>query len=55
MFGLGGGELGIVLLLVVLVFGPSQLPRLMRGLGESIKELRNAAKEVQGGEDDRKT
>lgn len=52
MFGLGGGEIAIIGGLVLLIFGPSQLPRLMRGLGESIREMRKAAKEVTDGEAD---
>ena len=35
MFGLGGGELGIVLLVVLLLFGPSQLPKMARAVGEA--------------------
>lgn len=40
MFGLGVSELFLVLAIVILLFGPSRLPRLGRSLGETISALR---------------
>jgi sec-independent protein translocase protein TatA len=45
MFGWSGGELLIVLFLVLLLFGHNKLPSLARGLGLSIKEFKKAARE----------
>jgi sec-independent protein translocase protein TatA len=45
VFGLGGSELLIILLIVLLLFGGSKLPQLAKGLGESIREFKKAAKE----------
>ena len=45
IFGLGGSELMIILLIVLLLFGGAKLPALAKGLGESIKEFKKAAKE----------
>jgi sec-independent protein translocase protein TatA len=38
---LGGSELLIILLVVLVLFGGSQLPKLARSLGEAQKEFRN--------------
>lgn len=47
MFGLGGGELGIVLLVVLLLFGPSQLPKMARAVGEALREFKRAQRELR--------
>jgi len=51
IFGLGGTELIIILLIILLLFGGAKLPALAKGLGQSIKEFKKAAKE---GDDDSK-
>lgn len=48
MLGLGFGELIIVLLIVVLMFGGKKLPQLGSSLGESIKNFKKGVK----GDDD---
>jgi sec-independent protein translocase protein TatA len=45
MFGLSVSELLIVLVVVVLIFGPSRLPQLGSGLGKAITGFKKAAKE----------
>ncbi len=40
MFGLGTGELLLVLLILLLLFGATKLPKLSRSIGESARELR---------------
>ena len=49
IFGLGMPELIIILLVVLLIFGPKQLPKLGRAMGKTIKGLRAGAEEVQEG------
>ena len=51
MFGLGIGELIVILLVVVLLFGASRLPQLGAGLGEGIKGFRKAMKEIREEDD----
>jgi sec-independent protein translocase protein TatA len=45
IFGLSGGELAIVAGVIVLLFGATKLPQLAKGLGQSMKEFKKAAKE----------
>ena len=46
MFGMGGMEMGVVLLIVLLVFGPSQIPKMAKGLGQAMREFRKAQREI---------
>jgi sec-independent protein translocase protein TatA len=42
MFGLGSGELIIILAIVVLVFGAKKLPQLGDGLGKALRGFKKA-------------
>lgn len=46
MFGFGPGEMMIVFIIVLLIFGPSQLPKLAKGLGNAMREFRKAQHEI---------
>lgn len=46
MFGLGGTELLILFVVILLVFGPSQIPKMARGLGQAMREFRKAQREI---------
>jgi sec-independent protein translocase protein TatA len=41
----GGGEWVLILLVLLLLFGGTKLPQLAKGLGQSMKEFKKAAKE----------
>jgi sec-independent protein translocase protein TatA len=45
MFGLGTPELMIVVVLVLVLFGGTKVPQLMRGLGEGMKEFKKATRD----------
>ena len=42
MFNLGTGELLIIFLVILILFGAKRLPELARGLGKGINEFKDA-------------
>ncbi len=54
LFGLGGPELLLIFAVLLLLFGGSKLPGLAKGLGQSIKEFKKAAKEGDDDKDEKK-
>lgn len=44
---LGGGELLVVMLFILLFFGSKNIPNLARGLGKGMREFRNAMNDVR--------
>ena len=51
MFEVGPGELLVILLLALIIFGPGRLPEVGRALGKTIHEFRRAAREMEGAAD----
>ena len=49
---LGFGELWPILAIVVVIFGAKQIPLLMRGLGQGIKEFKTAVHEDDEGKEE---
>ena len=45
MFGLGGAEVGILFIIILLIFGPSQIPKMARSIGQAMREFRKAQRE----------
>jgi len=43
----GMGELIVILLIILLLFGAKKLPEIARSLGKAIKEFKKAGKEIK--------
>ncbi|HMO19327.1 MAG TPA: twin-arginine translocase TatA/TatE family subunit [Oligoflexia bacterium] len=52
MFGLGPWELGVILVIVIIMFGVGKLPEIGSGLGEGIKNFRKSIKDVKSLDDE---
>lgn len=45
--GLGGWEILLILMVLLIFFGAKKIPELAKGLGKGIKEFKNATKEIK--------
>ena len=43
--GIGTGELLLIILAILLIFGGKKIPELMRGMGKGVKEFKDAMNE----------
>jgi len=46
---LGAPEVLLVMLVILIFFGPSKIPDLAKGLGNGLREFRKASREIQDG------
>ena len=46
-FGIGLPEMGVILIIALLVFGPKKLPEIGRSLGKAIRGFQEASKEFE--------
>jgi sec-independent protein translocase protein TatA len=44
---LGTGEIMVILLVILLLFGAKRIPELARGMGKGIREFKDATKEIK--------
>ena len=47
MLGLSGGELILIAVVALVLFGANKIPTFMKGLGQGIKEFKKASGDVQ--------
>lgn len=57
---LGGWEIAVILLFLVIFFGAKRIPELARGMGRGIREFKDATKEIkneieEGARDEKKS
>lgn len=45
--GIGGGEMMLVLVVILIFFGANKIPELARGLGKGIREFKDASQEIR--------
>ncbi len=46
-FNLGGGEIFIIMAIVLLLFGAKRIPEIARGMGRGIRQFKDAANDIQ--------
>ncbi|HHT41930.1 MAG TPA: twin-arginine translocase TatA/TatE family subunit [Firmicutes bacterium] len=51
---IGIGELILVLVIALVVFGPAKLPEIGKAVGKGLREFKNATKGLDGTEDEEK-
>ncbi len=47
MFGIGGGELIFIILVVLMLFGSDKIPEMARALGKGMAQLKNATNDIK--------
>ena len=48
---IGGWELIVIVLIILLLFGGKKIPELMKGLGKGVKSFKEGMKEEDSGDD----
>jgi sec-independent protein translocase protein TatA len=45
--GIGGGEMMLIVVAILVLFGANKIPELARGLGKGIREFKDASREIR--------
>ena len=53
VFGMGGGEIVFVVAAALILFGANKIPQFAKGLGQGIKEFKDASKEEDEDKEDK--
>lgn len=48
MFGIGGSELFLIIIIAVMLFGADKIPEVARSLGKGIQQLKSATDDIKG-------
>jgi len=51
--GMGGGEIFLLLVIILLLFGAKRIPDLARGIGKGLKEFKDARNGVDSKENEK--
>lgn len=46
LFGISGGEIFVIVLLILIFFGPKKIPEIARALGKGINEIKKVQKDI---------
>lgn len=47
MFGIGGGEMFLIILVVLMLFGSDKIPEIARGLARGMQQLKAATNDIK--------
>ncbi len=47
MFGIGGGEFIVIILIVLMLFGSDKIPDIARTLGKALRQLKDATNDIK--------
>lgn len=47
MFNMGFGEVALILIIALIIFGPSKLPEVGKAVGKAINEFKKASQDIQ--------
>jgi len=47
MFNIGTGELILIIIVIIILFGAKKIPELAQGVGKGLKEFKKAMKDVE--------
>jgi sec-independent protein translocase protein TatA len=47
LFGLGAGEIILILIVILVLFGGKKIPDVMQGLGKGIREFKKASRDIE--------